>query len=67
MLKVNNKKAISDIAKTTYKANKKEKYIDDNRNLSDNVFDMFRNFYRIKLLDYGFLTPAKNEWYRLRY
>ena len=57
MLKVNNKKVIRDLAKTTYKANKK-------RNLLT-IFTLHRNIYWIKLLGYSFFKTTKNTGDRL--
>ena len=65
MLKVNNKKVIQDLAKTTYKANKKRNLLTIVAIFFDNIFTLHRNIYWIKLLGYSFFKTTKNTGDRL--
>ena len=68
MLKVNNKKVIQDLAKTTYKANKKRNLLTIFISLvalDIIIFTLHRNIYWIKLLGYSFFKTTKNAGDRL--
>lgn len=65
MLKVNNKKVIQDLAKTTYKANKKRNLLTIVAIFFDNIFTLHRNIRGLKLLGYSFFKTTKNAGDRL--
>lgn len=65
MLKVNNKKVIQDLAKTTYKANKKRNLLTIVAIFLTTFFTLHRNIYWIKLLGYSFFKTTKNTGDRL--